>query len=179
MTGTAVKPRRPGPMTGTAAGLGVLIVAWPLAWAPPWTYAVASLGAVAAVAAAALRWRRGSALAVLAAVVSCAFSTAGAAVLAAEGLFILAYLLAADAPPALTQPARWLRGQAVLLVAGLIASGAVLAAYAVHPSASAWITAAGVATAVTAYLIALPKRDPAAAVPAREAAADQARRLQP
>ena len=179
MTGTAVKPRRPGPMTGAAAGLGVLIVAWPLAWAPPWTYAVASLGAVAAVAAAVLRWRRGSVLAVLAAVVSCAFSTAGAAVLTAEGLFILAYLLTADASPALTQPARWLRGQAVLLVAGLIASGAVLAAYAVHPSASAWITAAGVATAVTAYLIALPKRDPAAAVPAREAAADQARRLQP
>ena len=171
-------------MTGAAAGLGVLIVAWPLAWAPPWTYAVASLGAVAAVAAAVLRWRRGSVLAVLAAVVSCAFSTAGAAVLTAEGLFILAYLLTADAPPALAQPARWLRGQAVLLVAGLIASGAVLAAYAVHPSASAWITAAGVATAVTAYLIALPKlalpkRDPAAAVPAREAAADRARRLQP
>ena len=43
-------------------------------------------------------------------------------------------------------------------MAGLIASGAVLAAYAVHPSASAWLTVAGLAAAVAAYLIALPRR---------------------
>ena len=86
--------------SGATVVLGLLTVAWPAAWAPPWTYPVAGLGALAALAAAGLRWRRGPLLAVAAAVVTCAFSTAGAAVLAAEGLFILAYLLAADAPPA-------------------------------------------------------------------------------
>ena len=146
------------PLVSAAAALGLLTVAWPLPWAPPWTYLVASLGAIAALAAAFLRWRRGPTLAVAAAIVSCAFSRAGVAVLAAEGLFILAYLLTADAPPALTQPARWLRRQAVLLVAGLIATGAVLAAYALHSAASAWLTVAGLAAAVAAYLIALPKR---------------------
>jgi hypothetical protein len=148
---------------GATAAVGLLTLAWPLPWAPPWTYLVASLGAVAALAAAFLRWWRGPALVATAAILSCAFSRAGVAVLAAEGLFILAYLLAADAPPALTQPARWLRRQAVLVVAGLIATGAVLAAYAVHSAASAWLPAAALAAAVVAYLIALPRRAPAAA----------------
>lgn len=153
---------RPSALSGMTVALGLLTLAWPLAWAPPWTYLVAGLGAVAVLAAAFLRWRRGPALAAATAIISCAFATAGAAVLAAEGLFILACLLAADAPPALTRPARWLRRQAVLLVAGLIASGTVLsvftvlATYAVHQPASAWITVAGLAAAVAAYLLALP-----------------------
>ncbi len=140
--------------------VGLLTVAWPAAWAPPWTYPVAGLGALAALAAAGLRWRRGPLLAVAAAVVTCAFSTAGAAVLAAEGLFILAYLLAADAPPGLVRPVPWLRRQGPLLLAGLIAAGAVFAMDAVHLAASAWITVAGLAAAVAAYLIALPARRP-------------------
>jgi hypothetical protein len=115
---------------------------------------VAGLGAVAALTAP--RWRRGPVLAVAAGVVSCAVSTAGAAVLTAEGLFILCYLLAADAPPG--GPAQWLRRQVPLLVAGLIAAGAVLAMDAVHLAASAWITVAGLAAAVAAYLLALPRR---------------------
>ena len=81
-------------------------------------------------------------VAVAAAIVSCAFSNAGVAVLAAEGVFILGYLLAAGAPPGLTVPGRWLRRQAVLLVAGLIATGAVLAAYAVRPADSVWLALA-------------------------------------
>jgi hypothetical protein len=141
------------PLAGLAVVLGLLTVAWPLAWAPAWTYPVAGLGAVAALTAP--RWRRGPVLAVAAGVVSCAVSTAGAAVLTAEGLFILCYLLAADAPPG--RPAQWLRRQAVLLVAGLIAAGAVLAMDAVHLAASAWITVAGLAAAVAAYLVALPR----------------------
>ena len=140
-------------LAGLAVVLGLLTVAWPLAWAPAWTYPVAGLGAVAALTAP--RWRRGPVLAVAAGVVSCAVSTAGAAVLTAEGLFILCYLLAADAPPG--RPAQWLR-QAVLPVAGLIAAGAVLAMDAVHLAASAWITVAGLAAAVAAYLVALPRR---------------------
>ena len=102
-----------------------------------------------------------------AAVISCAVSTAGAAVLAAEGLFILCYLLAADAPPGLARPAPWLRRQAALLVAGLIAAGAVLAMDAVHLAASAWITVAGLAAAVAAYLVALPRRAQTPPSPAR------------
>ena len=85
-----------------------------------------------------------------------AFSDAGVAVLAAEGVFILGYLLAAGAPPGLTVPGRWLRRQAVLLVAGLIATGAVLAAYAVRPADSVWLAFGGLAATVAAYLIALP-----------------------
>jgi len=146
-------PRVPA-LSGVTAVLGVLTVAWPLAWAPAWTYPVAGLGALAALAG--LRWRRGPALAVAAAVVCCAFSAAGAFVLAAEGLFILAYLVGADAPAGLARPGPWLRRQAPLLVAGLIAGGAVLAMEAVHLAASAWITLAGLAAAVAAYLIALP-----------------------
>ena len=142
------------PLAGLAVVLGLLTVAWPLAWAPAWTYPVAGLGAAAALTAP--RWRRGPVLAVAAGVVSCAVSTAGAAVLTAEGLFILCYLLAADAPPG--RPAQWLRRQAVLLVAALIAVGAVLAMDAVHLAASAWITVAGLAAAVAAYLVALPRR---------------------
>jgi hypothetical protein len=150
-------------LSRAAVVLGLLTVAWPAAWAPPWTYPVAGLGALAAVAAAGLRWprrRRGPVLAVSAAVITCAFSTAGAAVLAAEGLFILAYLLAADAPPGLALPVRWLRRQGPLLLAGLIAAGAVFAMDAVHLAASAWITVAGLAAAVAAYLVALPARRP-------------------
>jgi hypothetical protein len=139
-----------------AVVLGLLTVAWPLAWAPAWTYPVGGLGALAVLAAAVLRWARGPILAVAAGVVSCAVSTAGAPVLTAEGLFILCYLLAADAPPG--RPARWLRRQAVLPVAGLIAAGAVLAMDAVHLAASAWITVAGLTAAGAAYLIALPRR---------------------
>ena len=40
----AVAITQPG---GTAAALGLLIVAWPLAWAPGWAYVVAVLGASA------------------------------------------------------------------------------------------------------------------------------------
>jgi hypothetical protein len=148
--------RRVPSLAGLAAVLGLLTVAWPLAWAPAWTYPMAGLGALAALAAAAPGWPRGPVLAVTAAVITCAVSTAGAAVMAAEGLFILAYLLAADAPRA--RPAPWLRRQAVLVVAGLIAVGAVLAMDAVHLAASAWITVAGLAAAVAAYLVALPSR---------------------
>jgi len=136
---------------------GLLIVAWPLAWAPGWAYAVAVLGALAALAAAFAGWRRGPVLAVAAAIATCAFSRAGTFVLAAEGLFILAYLLAADAPAGLARPAWWLRQQAFLVVAGLIASGAVLAALALHQVSSAWLAAAGLAAAAGAYLIALPR----------------------
>jgi hypothetical protein len=153
--------------TIATVALGLLVIAWPLAWAPAWTYALAALGGLAVLATA--RWRRrparpanpGSpALAVTAAIISCAASSAGVAVLAAEGLFILGYLLLADLPAGLPGPGRWLRGQLPLLVAGLITGGAVLAAFAVHQASTAWLAAAGLAAAAGAYLIALPSRRP-------------------
>jgi len=155
------------PMRGAAGALGMLVAAWPLAWAPGWTYVVAGAGAAAVLAGAYARWRRGPVLAVAAAVTACAFSRAGTAVLTAEGLFILAYLLAADAPAALTRPGRWVRHQGFLVVAGLIASGAVLAALALRQVSSVWLTAAGLAAAVAAYLVALPSARPSARTPGR------------
>jgi hypothetical protein len=143
-------------MTASAAALGLLVLAWPLAWAPGWVYAVAVVGALAVLAGAFARWRPGPGLAVAAAILACAFSRAGTAVLTAEGLFILGYLLAADAPPGLSRPGPWLRQQVPGGVAGLIASGAVLAALALHQVSSVWLTAVGLAAAAGAYLVALP-----------------------
>jgi hypothetical protein len=164
---------RPLPLaSGVSAALGLLTVAWPLAWAPAWAYAVAVAGAAAVLAGAPAGWehgpapagalagwrRHGPALAVAAAIAAAAFSRAGTPVLAAEGLFILAYLITADAPPGLSRPADWLRHQVRLGVAGLIASGAVLAALALHRPSAAWLALAGLSAAVAAYLIALPRR---------------------
>jgi hypothetical protein len=160
-----------------AAVLGVAALALPLAWAPGWAYALASAGALAVLAAAFARWRPGASLAVAAAILTCALSRAGSIVLTAEGLLILAYLLAADAPPGLTRPGGWVRHQAFLGVAGLVASGAVLAALALHQVSSAALTVAGLAAAAGAYLIALPsaraaRRDSGALPSARAARRD-------
>jgi len=135
---------------------GLAMVALPLAWAPGWVYAVAAAGAAAVLAAAFAHWRQGAAVAAAAAIVACAFSRAGTGVLAAEGLLILGYLLAAHAPAGLTRPGGWLRLQVFPVVAGLIASGAVLAALTLHQASSAWLTAAGLAAVAGAYLVALP-----------------------
>jgi hypothetical protein len=149
--------RRPElPVRGVGLALGLLTVAWPLAWSSGWAYVVAGVGAAAALAAAFTGWRPGPALVAAAAILSCAFSRAGTAVLTAEGLFILVYLLAAGAPAGLAQPGQWLRRQAWLCAAGVIASGAVLGALALHPTTSAWLTIVGLVAAVAAYLIALP-----------------------
>jgi hypothetical protein len=146
------------PFHGTAAALGLLVLALPVAWAPGWAYAVASAGAVAVLAGAFARWRQGPVLAVAGAILTCTFSRAGTLVLAAEGLLILAYLLAAHAPQGLPRPGRWVRHQVLPVVAGLIAAGAVLAALAVHQVSSAALTAAGLAAAAGAFLVALPWR---------------------
>jgi hypothetical protein len=154
---------------GVSVALGLLTMAWPLAWAPAGAYAVAVAGALAVLGAAVTSWRSGPALAAAAAIVVSALSRAGTGVLAAEGLFILCYLIAADAPRGLNQSAsgagpgasasweRWLGSQVRLGVAGLIGSGAVLAALALHQASAAWLTVAGLVAAVAAYLIALPR----------------------
>jgi hypothetical protein len=141
-------------MSLISLALGLLITAWPLAWAPAWVYVLAAVGVVTVPAAVFLRWRQGPAIAVTAAIAAAAFSRAGTAALAAEGLFILGYLLAADAP--LVRPGQWLKSQLRLCVASVIASGAVLAALALHPASSPWLAVVGLAAAVAAYLIVLP-----------------------
>jgi hypothetical protein len=149
--------------------LGLATVGWPLAWAPSWAFAVAGAGALAVLAGAAPSWRRGTRLrrsgprpglamtAVVAAITSCAWSRAGTAVLAVEGLFILGYLLAVDVPAGLIRPGRWLRSQVRVAVAAVVASGAVLGALALHPGRSASITVIGLAAVVVAYLLVLPR----------------------
>jgi hypothetical protein len=143
-------------LSASAAGAGLAMVALPIAWAPGWAYAVALAGAASVLAAAFADWRRGPVLAVAAAIAECAFSRAATLVLAAEGLLILAYLLAAHAPAGRSRPGAWLRRQTFPAVAGVIAGGAVLAALALHQVSSAWLTAVGLAAAAGAYLLALP-----------------------
>jgi hypothetical protein len=149
----------PTRLTKSAAVVpGLLTVAWPLAWSPAWTYLVGGLGAAAVLAGVFLSWRPGPALAVAAAVVSCAAANVPVAVLAVEGLVILGYLLLIGAPPELGP---WARGQVPLAAAGVLAGAAVLAAFAVRPSGSAWLALTGLAAAVAAYLLALTDVTPA------------------
>jgi hypothetical protein len=161
--------RRTVTVRGVTVALGLLTVAWPLAWAPAGAYALAVAGALAVLGAAVANWRSGPALAAATAIVVSLLSRAGTAVLAAEGLFILCYLIAADAPRDLNPGisgagsgssaswGRWLRSQVRPGVAGLIGTGAVLAALALHQASAAWLTIAGLVAAVAAYLIALPR----------------------
>lgn len=127
--------------------LGFLVVGMPPAFAPPWTIAVASIGAVAVVLAVRAAHRRPAAVsaAIGAAVVTCAFSHAGTLPLAAEGILILGYVLASDTVFSPRQ-----------LVAGVVATLCVAAALAVHPAASAWLTGLGLVAIVAAFVVAVP-----------------------
>lgn len=128
--------------------LGLLAVGLPPDFGPAWTIAVASFGALAVVAAAAgpsSRQHAAVSVAVGAAIVTCAFSHAGIPALAAEGVLILAYVLAGEFP----------RRQ---LIAGVVATLVVAGALTVHPGASAWLTGAGLVAAVAAFAVAVPSR---------------------
>lgn len=105
-------------------------------------------------------WREpAGTLAAAVAVVQCAAWPPGTAALAAEGLLILGYLILLDAPgrAELAAATRWLQGQARYGAAGLAAAAVVLAALEVRSAQSAWIALAGLAAAVAAYLVALPR----------------------
>ena len=84
----------------------------------------------------------------------------GLAVLAAEGLLILGYLLLVDAPHAMTAAVtvRWLRLQLPAAIWGTLAAATVLVVLAVPVPVSAWLLVAGAAAAVAAALLALPRR---------------------
>jgi Ca2+/H+ antiporter len=122
-------------------GVGLAMVAWPPAFAPAWTIALASLGA----AAVGLAVRRPAAVSVAvgAAIVTCAFAHAGIPALAAEGVLILAYLTGFSKRQ---------------LAVGVAATVLVAAGLAVHPGASAWLTGFGLLAAVAAFALAVPAR---------------------
>lgn len=80
-------------------------------------------------------------------------------VLAVGGVVILGVILAASAPRGLTGGglARWASHQVPLLAAGAAAAGVVLAVLGLWSPAGVWIALAGVAAALAAYLVALPR----------------------
>jgi hypothetical protein len=110
------------------------------------------------------RWTGPGTLVAAVAIVECAVSRLGATPLTGEGLLLLGYLLLLDGPAGdarTGRPAgaarRWLRSRTPAVLAGVAASGLVLAALAAAPSASPWIVLGGLAAAVAAYLIAAPR----------------------
>ena len=108
------------------------------------------------------RWRGTGTLAAVTAVAACALARPAVAVLAAEGLLILGYLLVLDGPRGASLSAaalaRWLRQQAVTACWAVATSAAVLVTLAVRVPASAGLVVTGTAAAVAAAIIALPRR---------------------
>jgi hypothetical protein len=106
------------------------------------------------------RWRAAATLAAAAAIAESAFGHHSIAVLAAEGLLILGYLLLVDSPAAVRPPTavRWLWLQLPAAAWGAVASGVVLAALALAVPVSAWLLVAGASAAVAAAILALPRR---------------------
>lgn len=142
-----------------AAVSGLVLVGAPALASPGWVYPVAVAGGIAAVVAAARRWAGVGTLTVVSAVAECAGSRLDVTALAGEGLLLLAFLLLLDAPAGMAGPAasRWLRLQVPAALAGLTGATLVLVSLALTPAASTWLVVTGLAAAVTAYLIALPR----------------------
>ncbi len=150
-------------MKAAAAALGMIMLTLPAVTAPGPALALGGVGVLLVLGSVTGRLGRlpwiGTAAAATAVVLS-VIGHPGAVSLAAGGLLILGYVILLDWP----QPAergvawRWLRQQAPAGLAGLIATGAVLASLAVSPPASPWIVLAGLASVVAAYLVALPRQ---------------------
>jgi len=150
-------------MKAAAAALGMIMLTLPAVTAPGPALALGGVGVLLVLGSVTGRLGRlpwiGTAAAATAVVLS-VIGHPGAVSLAAGGLLILGYVILLDWP----QPAergvawRWLRQQAPAGLAGLIATGAVLASLAVSPPASPWIVLAGLAGVVAAYLVALPRQ---------------------
>jgi hypothetical protein len=148
-----------------AAGLfGLPMLVVPALAAPAVAAALTGAGVLAVIASLVTRaGRRRAPAATLAAsipVIQCAVWHPGIAGLAIEGLLILGYLIMLDGPERAgrTVAVRWLRSQAPAGIAGLAGTGAALAALALPSAASPWLVLAGLAAAVAAYLIAVPRQ---------------------
>jgi hypothetical protein len=134
------------------AGAGLLTLILPALAAPPQGLILTGAGVLLVVASVLGRFSRwAGTLAAVVPVVQCAIWPPGTALLAAEGLLILGYLLLLDGLTGL-------RGQLRFGAAGLIGAGVVLAALEVPAATSAWLVLAGLGAAVAAYVIAVPIR---------------------
>lgn len=160
---------------------GVVLIVVPVAAEPVWAYLIGAAGLAAAFTApvtALIRrwvtarrpalgrwfppahWAGPGTLIATAAIAECAVSRLNAAALAAEGLLLLGYLLLLDAPTGArwTATAQWLGTRFRAVLAGVMATGLVLAGLAAAPSSvTSWFLLAGVAAAMVAYLVAVPR----------------------
>ena len=158
------RPRPAAAVTRVAAGClgaGMIVLPAPELTGRAWALLPAGLVLVAAsLAGPTARWRLVGTLAAAAAVIESALVRPGLAVLAAEGLLILGYLLLVDAPHAMTAAVtvRWLRLQLPAAIWGTLAAATVLVVLAIPVPASAWLLIAGAAGAVAATALALPRR---------------------
>jgi hypothetical protein len=155
------KPARGVTVLVTTACLGAAMLVLP-ALSLPGRGQVLTVAGLLLVAAGLVRplaqWRGIATLAAVAAVGGSALGHPGTAVLAAEGLIILGYLLLADAPAAMPArvAARWLRLQAPGAAWAALTSAVVLLVLGVAVPVSAWLVVAGAGAAVAATLIAVP-----------------------
>ena len=108
------------------------------------------------------RWRIVGTLAAATAVTEATLTRPDLAVLAWEGLLILGYLLLVDAPPRMPwiMTAHWLWRQLPLAAWGVFTAAIVLVVLAIRVPVSAWLLVGGAGAAVTAVVIALPRRPP-------------------
>jgi hypothetical protein len=149
-------------MKAAAAVAGMIMLTLPAVTAPVPGLALGGAGVLLVLGSVTGRLGRlpwiGTAAAATAVAIS-VIGHLGVVSLAAEGLLILGYVILLDWPQHAQGAVRWrwLRQQAPAGLAGLIATGAVLASLAVSPPASPWIVLTGLACAVTAYLVALPR----------------------
>jgi hypothetical protein len=143
-----------------AAACGVAMLALPALTAPALAQAITAAGLLAVAASLVGRWSPAATLAATAAIAQCVIARPATALIAADGLLILGFMLLVDAPRHAPPPAarRWLRAQAPATIAAVLVTGAVLAAITLPAASSAWIALAGTATAVAAYLIAIPRQ---------------------
>lgn len=180
---TPAPPAKPGrpPLRVAVLLTGLLLVTVPVAAEPGWAYLIGAAGLAAAFTPAVTaliqrwvtawrpalgrwfrpaQWAGPGTLTATAAIAECAVSRLNAAALAAEGLLLLGYLLLLDAPTGArwTAAAQWLRSRIRAALAGVMATGLVLAGLAATPSSVAsWILLAGLAAAMVAYLVAVPR----------------------
>jgi hypothetical protein len=105
------------------------------------------------------RWRGMATLAAVAAVAAAALGEPGTATLAAEGLLVLGYLLLTDAPDAMPWrvAVRWLRLQLPAAVWAVLVMAAILLVLVFPVPVSAWLVVAGAGAAVAATVVALPR----------------------
>jgi hypothetical protein len=159
--GAAVKDAAAGgvAMAGAAAS-GVAMLALPALTAPALAQVITAAGLLAVAASLAGRSSPAATLAAAAAIAQCVIAQPATALIAADGLLITGFMLLADAPRHAAPPAarRWLRAQVPGIIAAVLVTGTVLAAITLPAASSAWIALAGIAAAVAAYLIAIPRQ---------------------